>query len=414
MTDPAEAISRTFRDEGAAVVAALVRQLGDPVLAEDAAQDAFADAVTAWRRDGVPANPAAWISVAARHRAIDRLRRDRSQADRAAHLAELAGLNAQEHPTAAEAPVVDDDRLRLIFTCCHPALAMPARVALTLRAVGGLTTGEIARAFLVSETTMGKRIVRAKRKIAEARIPYRIPGRAELPDRLRGVLRVVYLIFNEGYAATGGDRLIRAELCQEALRLGRLLAELLPDEAEVWGLLALMLLHDARSGARVDADGRYVTLDAQDRRLWDGTRIAEGLRTLKRASRLKQIGEYQIQAAITVCHMCAADAAAVDWPMIADLYRALAVLNPSPVVMVNLAAAVGFAEGAEAGLRLLRPLLDDDALRIYQPLYATQADLLWRAGDRDAAVAAYERAIAFSGNPVERDELVRRRDSLAP
>jgi RNA polymerase sigma-70 factor, ECF subfamily len=391
MTDPAEAISRTFRDEGAAVVAALVRQLGDPVLAEDAAQDAFADAVTAWRRDGVPANPAAWISVAARHRAIDRLRRDRSQADRAAH-----------------------DRLRLIFTCCHPALAMPARVALTLRAVGGLTTGEIARAFLVSETTMGKRIVRAKRKIAEARIPYRIPDRAELPDRLRGVLRVVYLIFNEGYAAAGGDRLVRAELCQEALRLGRLLAELLPDEAEVWGLLALMLLHDARSGARVDADGRYVTLDAQDRRLWDGTRIAEGLRTLKRASRLEQIGEYQIQAAITVCHMCAADAAAVDWPMIADLYRALAVLNPSPVVMVNLAAAVGFAEGAEAGLRLLRPLLDDDALRIYQPLYATQAELLWRAGDRDAAVAAYERAIAFSGNPVERDELVRRRDSLAP
>jgi RNA polymerase sigma-70 factor (ECF subfamily) len=275
-----------------------------------------------------------------------------------------------------------------------------------------LTTGEIARAFLVSEATMGKRIVRAKRKIAEARIPYRIPDRTELPDRLRGVLRVVYLIFNEGYGASEGDRLIRAELCQEALRLGRMLAELLPGEAEVWGLLALMLLHDARSGARVDADGRYVTLDAQDRRRWDGTRISEGLRALNRASRLEQIGEYQIQAAITLCHMCANDAATVDWPAIAGLYHALAVLNPSPVVMVNRAAAVGFAEGAEAGLRLLRPLLDDDALRTYQPLHATHADLLCRTGDRDGAVAAYGRAIALSGNPVERDELVRHRDSL--
>jgi RNA polymerase sigma-70 factor, ECF subfamily len=412
VTDPAEAISRTFRDEGAAVVARLVRQLGDPVLAEDAAQDAFADALTAWRRDGVPANPAAWISVAARNRAIDRLRRDRSQAGRTAQLAELARLNAQEHPRAAETPAVDDDGLRLIFMCCHPALAMPARVALTLRAVGGLTTGEIARAFLVSETTMGKRIVRAKRKIAEARIPYRIPDRTELPDRLRGVLRVIYLIFNEGYAASGGDRLVRAELCQEALRLGRMLAELLPDEAEVWGLLALMLLHDARSGARVDADGRFVALDAQDRRRWDGARISEGLRALNRASRLEEIGEYQVQAAITVCHMSAADTAAVDWPAIAGLYHALAVLNPSPVVMVNRAAAVGFAEGAEAGLRLLRPLLDDGALEAYQPMHATHADLLCRAGDRDGALAAYERAIALSGNPVERDELVRRRDSL--
>jgi RNA polymerase sigma-70 factor (ECF subfamily) len=412
VTDPAEAISRTFRDEGAVVVARLVRQLGDPVLAEDAAQDAFADALTAWRRDGVPANPAAWISVAARNRAIDRLRRDRSQAGRTAQLAELARLNAQEHPRAVEPTAVDDDRLRLIFTCCHPALAMPARVALTLRAVGGLTTGEIARAFLVSETTMGKRIVRAKRKIAEARIPYRIPDRTELPDRLRGVLRVVYLIFNEGYAASGGDRLVRAELCQEALRLGRMLAELLPDEAEIWGLLALLLLHDARSGARVDADGRFVALDAQDRRRWDGARISEGLRALNRASHLEEIGEYQVQAAITVCHMSATDPAEVDWPAIAGLYHALAVLNPSPVVMVNRAAAVGFAEGAEAGLRLLRPLLDDDALETYQPLHATHADLLRRAGDRDGAISAYGRAIELSGNPVERDELVRRRDSL--
>jgi RNA polymerase sigma-70 factor (ECF subfamily) len=412
MIDPAEAVSRTFREEGAAVVAALVRRLGDPVLAEDAAQDAFADAVTAWRRDGVPENPAAWILVAARRRAIDRLRRDRSQTGRAAQLAELARLDAQEHPRSADAPAVDDDRLRLIFMCCHPALAMPARVALTLRAVGGLTTGEIARAFLVSEATMGKRIVRAKRKIAEARIPYRVPDRTELPDRLRGVLRVVYLIFNEGYGASAGDRLIRAELCQEALRLGRMLAELLPGEPEVWGLVALLLLHDARSGARVDAEGHYVRLDAQDRSRWDGTRISEGLRALNRATALEQIGEYQIQAAITLCHMCADDAGTVDWPAIAGLYHALAVLNPSPVVLVNRAAAVGFAEGAAAGLRLLGPLLDDDVLRTYQPLHATHADLLRRAGDRDGAIAAYGRAIELSGNAVERDELVRRRDSL--
>jgi RNA polymerase sigma-70 factor (ECF subfamily) len=285
-------------------------------------------------------------------------------------------------------------------------------VALTLRALGGLTTGEIARAFLVSEPTMGKRIVRAKRKIADAHIPYRVPDDEELPDRLRGVLRVVYLIFNEGYAASEGDRLVRGELCGEAIRLGRLLAELMPDDAETWGLLALMLLHDARRDARVDEHGRYVALDEQARSLWDEEEIAEGLRALRRATRLRRPGSYQLQAAITAVHMDATDPEATDWAQIAELYGALAELNPSPVVEVNRAAAVGFAHGHEAGLELLEPLLADPALERYQPLHAAHAELLRRAGDLDGAARAYERAIALSANEVERAELERRLATL--
>ena len=297
--DPVSAaIARAFRDERAIVLATLIRQVGDFQLAEDAVQDAFEAAVTVWRRDGVPAKPGAWITSAARRRAIDRLRRNRSVADRAERLAELARLELAEHeePSMDDESAIVDDRLRLIFTCCHPALDMPARVALTLRALGGLTTGEIARAFLVAEPTMGKRIVRAKRKIADARIPYRVPPDEELPDRLQGVLRVVYLIFNEGYAATEGDRLVRGELCDEAIRLGELLCRLMPDAAEVWGLAALMLLHDARRAARVDPCGRYVALDAQDRSLWDQDRIRDGLAKLEHAVRLRRPGEYQLQA----------------------------------------------------------------------------------------------------------------------
>jgi RNA polymerase sigma-70 factor (ECF subfamily) len=407
------AVAGAFRDERAIVLATLIRQVGDFQLAEDAVQDAFEAAVTVWRRDGVPANPGAWITTAARRRAIDRLRRNRSVADRAERLAELKRLDAQHvEPSMDDESTIVDDRLRLVFTCCHPALEMPARVALTLRALGGMTTGEIARAFLVAEPTMGKRIVRAKRKIADAHIPYRVPADEELPERLRGVLRVVYLIFNEGYAATEGDRLVREELCNEALRLGELLCRLMPDDPEVWGLLALMLLHDARRAARVDPSGRYVALDAQDRSLWDQDRIREGLAKLERAVRLRRPGEYQLQAAITALQIQAPDAEATDWAQIAELYGALGRLNPSPVVELNRAVAVGLAAGPAAGLELLEPLLTDPALERYQPLYAAHAELLSRGGDAEGAARAYERAIALSANDVKRAELERRLGAL--
>jgi RNA polymerase sigma-70 factor, ECF subfamily len=408
-----EAVAAAFRDERAIVLATLIRQVGDFQLAEDAVQDAFEAAVTVWRRDGVPANPGAWLTTAARRRAIDRLRRNRSVADRAERLAELTRLEAQHmEPSLDEASTIVDDRLRLVFTCCHPALEMPARVALTLRALGGMTTGEIARAFLVAEPTMGKRIVRAKRKIADAHIPYRVPADEDLPDRLRGVLRVVYLIFNEGYAAAEGDRLVREELCDEAIRLGKLLCRLMPDDAEVWGLLALMLLHDARRAARVDPTGRYVALEAQDRSLWDRDRIGEGLAKLERAVRLRRPGEYQLQAAITALQIQAPAAEDTDWAQIAELYGALGRLNPSPVVELNRAVAVGLAAGPAAGLELLEPLLSDPALERYQPLYAAHAELLSRAGDAEGAARAYERAIALSANDVERAELERRLRAL--
>ena len=407
------AVARTFREERAIVLATLIRQTGDFQLAEDAVQDAFEAAVTVWRRDGVPASPGAWITTAARRRAIDRLRRNRSVADRAERLAELMRLDAQqEEPSMDDESTIVDDRLRLVFTCCHPALEMPARVALTLRALGGLSTGEIARAFLVAEPTMGKRIVRAKRKIADARIPYRVPADEELPDRLRGVLRVVYLIFNEGYAAAEGDRLVREELCDEAIRLGELLSRLMPDDAEVWGLLALMLLHDARRAARVDPSGRYVALDAQDRSLWDQDRIRDGVAKLDHAVRLRRPGEYQLQAAITALQIQAPDAEATDWAQIAELYGALARLNPSPVVELNRAVAVGLAAGPAAGLELLEPLLGDPTLERYQPLHAAHAELLGRAGDAAGAARAYERAIALTANAVERAELERRLGAL--
>jgi RNA polymerase sigma-70 factor, ECF subfamily len=414
VADPVSAaVARAFRDERAIVLATLIRQAGDFQLAEDAVQDAFEAALTAWRRDGVPANPGAWITTAARRRAIDRLRRDRSVADRAERLAELTRLDARhEEPSMDDESMIVDDRLRLVFTCCHPALEMPARVALTLRALGGMTTGEIARAFLVAEPTMGKRIVRAKRKIADAHIPYRVPADEELPERLRGVLRVVYLIFNEGYAATGGDRLVRGELCDEAIRLGELLCRLMPDDAEVWGLLSLMLLHDARRAARVDPSGRYVALDAQDRTLWDHDRIREGLARLGRAVRLRRPGEYQLQAAITALQIQAPNAAATDWARIAELYGALGALNPSPVVELNRAVAVGLADGPAAGLALLEPLLADPALERYQPLHAAHAELLRRADDAEGAARAYERAIALTANAVERAELERRLGAL--
>ncbi len=411
--EPAAALTRTFRDERAAVLATLIRQVGDFQRAEDALQDAFTSALTAWPRDGVPANPAAWLTVAARRHAIDSLRRDRSQADRAERLAALEHLDAEgESPMTSEASHIADDRMRLVFTCCHPALDLNARVALTLRTLGGLTTGEIARAFLVSEPTMGKRIVRAKRKIADACIPYRVPASDQLPGRLRSVLRVIYLIFNEGYAATEGERLVRVELCAEAIRLGRLLSELLPGEPEVAGLLALVLLHDARRDARVDSAGRYVSLDEQDRARWHQGRVREGVAALECALRLKRPGEYTIQAAITALHMQHADAKATDWTRIAELYGALANVAPSPVVEINRAVAIGFTEGPHAGLDLLSPLLANPALEPYQPLHAAHAEMLKRAGDLGGAARAYQRAIALTTNAVERAELERRLQGL--
>jgi RNA polymerase sigma-70 factor (ECF subfamily) len=412
MTDQAAgAAVRVFRDERAAVLATLIRYVGDFQVAEDAVQEAFEAALAAWRRDGIPDNPGAWITVTARRRAIDLLRRDRSVAGRAERLAALLRLDRQEHPAEPAASAIADDRLRLIFTCCHPALDLPARVALTLRTLGGLTTGEIARAFLVAEPTMGKRIVRAKRKIADAHIPYRVPAPEDLPGRVRGVLRVVYLIFNEGYSASEGDRLVRGDLCDEAIRLGRLLAGLMPDDAEVHGLLALMLLHDGRRAARVDEHGTYVALQEQDRSRWDDGRIGEGLHALQRAVRFGRPGPYQLQAAITALHV-QGSGGTTDWARIAELYGVLGRLAPSPVVELNRAAATGFAHGAEAGLTLLAPLLEDPVLDRYQPLHATHAELLSRAGDVPGAARAYERAIGLSANAVERAELERRRGAL--
>jgi RNA polymerase sigma-70 factor, ECF subfamily len=412
--DPAAAVERAFREQRPAVLATLIRHVGDFQLAEDAVQDAFAAAVATWPQDGIPENPGAWITTAARRRAIDRLRRNRSIADRATRLVELARIQAQEHRPEPLESSVDDDRLRLMFTCCHPALAMPARVALTLRALGGLSTAEIARAFLVTEPTMGQRLTRAKRKISDAHIPYLAPSDEELPDRLRGVMTVVYLIFNEGYDAAEGDRLVRGELCSEAIRLGRLLAKLMPDEAEVSGLLALMLLHDARRAARVDDQGRYVGLDQQERTRWDRGRIREGLQALERALRLGSPGPYQLQAAIAALHVQAPTFEDTDWSQIAELYAALAGLEHSPVVEVNRAVALAFGSGAQAGLEVLTPLLGEPDLDRYQPLHAAHAELCHRTGDDVGAAAAYEKAIALTSNAVHRTELERRLAALRP
>ncbi|MEY9967808.1 RNA polymerase sigma-70 factor (ECF subfamily) [Streptacidiphilus sp. MAP12-16] len=384
------------------MVATLIRITGDWDLAEECAQDAFARALERWPRDGVPTNPGAWLTVTARNRALDRLRRARTQT---AKYEELAVASLAEEPQEYDESGIADDRLRLIFTCCHPALSLDAQVALTLRTLAGLTTIEIARAFLVSDETMAKRLVRAKNKIRNARIPYRVPPGHLLPERTVAVLGVLYLLFNEGYSATGGSELVRRDLCTEAVRLARVLAELMPDEPEALGLLALMLLHDARRSGRMDGAGNFVPLEEQDRSLWDGAGIAEGCALLDDALRQGRPGPYQVQAAIAACHATAARAADTDWAEIALLYGRLAEMLPFPVIELNRAVAVAMAEGPAAGLRLVDRLEATGALPDYHLLPATRADLLRRLDRRVEAAAAYRQALQLAGTEAERDYL---------
>ncbi|MDX2193977.1 MAG: sigma-70 family RNA polymerase sigma factor [Gemmatimonadales bacterium] len=401
------AIEGVFRREHGRILAGLVRQLGSLDLAEDALQDAYMKALAAWPAAGIPERPAAWLTTVARRRAIDLVRRERGTS-----LEAVAEPEAPAAPDPADDPALDsgiaDERLRLVFTCCHPAINQPAQVALTLRTLCGLTTREIARAFVEPEATTAQRIVRAKRKIAEARIPYEVPASAELPARLAAVLEVVYLIFNEGYAATEGERWMREEVAAEALRLGEALAGLLPREPEVLGLVALMRLHHARRAARLDADGAIVPLEAQDRARWDRDAIAVGAAELDRALALGRPGPYQVQAAIAALHARAPAPEATDWRQIALLYGALAVHQPTPVVALNRAVAIAFAEGLDAGLAAVDAVAADGRLDDYHLLHAARADLLRRLGRRDEAAAAFTRALALARHPAEQRFLARR------
>jgi len=401
-----EQIGAIYRSDSRRVLATLIRLLGDFDRAEEATHDAFTAALDTWPVDGVPENPRAWLVSTGRFKAIDRLRRGARFDAALASLAEQ--LEGSVAPTiAVEDEGVDDDRLRLIFTCCHPALSADARIALTLREVCGLATEQIARAFLTSAPTLAQRVVRAKGKIREARIPYQVPSLTELPDRLDAVLHVIYLVFNEGYSASGGESLTRPDLSAEAIRLGRLLTELLP-EPEAIGLLALMLLHDARRAARTSRDGEIVLLDAQDRTLWNREQIDEGLELIERALSLRRFGPYTLQAAIAAVHAEAHESSATDWRQIAGLYDVLMRVDPSPVVELNRAAAVAMRDGPEAGLTLIDAIFARGELAEYHFAYSARADLCRRLGRTTEAVAAYERAAALTNQAPERRFIERR------
>jgi RNA polymerase sigma-70 factor, ECF subfamily len=402
--DVRRTVDRVYREEWGRIVASLIRLTGDWDVAEECTQDAFVRALEVWQGSHLPSNPTAWITTTARNRALDRLRRDVRLASKLKDFFVLSGLNDQP---PQRGPIVDD-RLRLIFSCCHPALTFDAQVALTLRTLGGLTIEELARAFMVSDQTMAKRLVRAKQKIRTAGIPYRVPPAHLLPARTSSVLAVLYLLFNEGYSATAGAAIVRHDLCAEAIRLARLLVELLPQEPEAEGQLALMLLHSARLEARVDRNGEFVVLDEQDRSLWNQAAIAEGVEVLDRAARRGPRGPYQLQAAIAACHCRAPHADATDWPEIVRLYDELVGLVPTPAIRLNRAVAVSMADGPAVGLRLIQRLQEEGQLANYYLLEATKADLLRRLGRWSEAADAYRSALDAAKTDVERRFLARR------